>query len=90
MTDEMYTTKQAALYLGVAEADVRLAVRQGKLKAWTLPNNRGLLVRKGDLFQFRSPGGRNTLSRQLSLFSADAREEIASNVSNEAEQQGAA
>jgi hypothetical protein len=86
MTDEMYTTKQAALYLGVAEADVRLAVRQGKLKAWTLPNNRGLLVRKGDLVQFRTPGGRNTLSRQLSLFSADAREEIASNGANEAEQ----
>lgn len=78
MTDEMYTTKQAALYLGVGEADVRLAVRQGKLRAWNMPNNRGLLIRKGDLSQFRSPGGRNALSRQLSLFSADAREGIAS------------
>ena len=89
MTDEMYTTKQAALYLGVAEGDIRLAVRQGKLRAWNLPNNRGLLVRKADLGQFRSPGGRNTLSRQLSLFSADAREEIA-NDSNGLGQQGAA
>jgi len=71
MADEMYTTKQAALYLGVTEADIRLAVRQGKLKAWTLPLNRGLLVRKADLVQFRAPSSRNSLTRQLPLFTAD-------------------
>ncbi|HEX9990548.1 MAG TPA: helix-turn-helix domain-containing protein [Chloroflexia bacterium] len=72
MTDEMYTTKQAALYLGVTEADIRLAVRENKLRAWNLPLQRGLLVRKGDLLRFREPGGRTTLTRQLPLFSADA------------------
>lgn len=71
MTDEMYTTKQAALYLGVTEADIRNTVREGKLRAWTLPLRKGLLVRKGDLMKFREPGGRNSISRQLSLFTAD-------------------
>ena len=71
MADEMYTTKQAALYLGVSEGDVRLAVRQGKLKAWTLPLDRGLLLRKADLVRFRSPSARNALTRQLPLFTAD-------------------
>ena len=71
MTDEMYTTKQAALYLGVTEADIRNTVREGKLRAWTLPLRKGLLVRKGDLMKFREPVGRNSISRQLSLFTAD-------------------
>lgn len=71
MTDEMYTTKQAALYLGVAEADIRLAVREGKLRAWNLPTRHGLLVRKADLLRFREPAGRTLLTRQLPLFSAD-------------------
>jgi len=71
MTDEMYTTKQAALYLGVTEADIRNTVREGKLRAWTLPLRKGLLVRKGDLMKFREPGGRNSISRQLSFFTAD-------------------
>ncbi len=71
MTDEMYTTKQAALYLGVTEADIRNTVREGKLRAWTLPLRKGLLVRKGDLMKFREPSGRNSISRQLSLFTAD-------------------
>jgi excisionase family DNA binding protein len=74
MTDEMYTTKQAALYLGVAEADVRLAIREGKLRAWSLPLQRGLLVRKGDLLRLREPSGRASFTRQLPLFSADGRE----------------
>ncbi|MBF6611757.1 MAG: helix-turn-helix domain-containing protein [Chloroflexi bacterium] len=73
MSDEMYTTKQAALYLGVTEADVRLAVREGKLRAWNMPMQRGLLVRKGDLLRFREPAGRSSLTRQLSLFTADQR-----------------
>lgn len=77
MADEMYTTKQAALYLGVAEGDVRLAVKQGKLKAWTLPLDRGLLVRKADLMRYRNPSARNALTRQLPLFTADANGSIA-------------
>lgn len=72
MPDEMYTTRQAALYLGVTEADIRLAIRQGKLRAWTLPLNRGLLVRKSDLMLYRHPEGRASLTRQLQLFTADA------------------
>ncbi len=75
MTDEMYTTKQAALYLGVTEADIRNTVREGKLRAWTLPLRKGLLVRKGDLMKFREPAGRNSISRQLSLFTADNRDQ---------------
>ena len=75
MTDEMYTTKQAALYLGITEADVRLAVRQGKLRAWSLPSQRGLLVRKSDLLRFRDGSGRSSLTRQLPLFAADANEQ---------------
>lgn len=72
MTDEMYTTKQAALYLGVTEGDVRNAVREGKLRAWSLPLQRGLLVRKSDLLRYREPSGRNSLTRQLPLFTADS------------------
>jgi excisionase family DNA binding protein len=71
MTDEMYTTKQAALYLGITEADVRLAIREGKLRAWSMPAQRGLLVRKGDLLRFRDPSARGALTRQLRLFAAD-------------------
>ena len=71
VTDEMYTTKQAALYLGITENDVRLAIREGKLRAWTLPVQRGLLVRKGDLARFREPASRKALTRQLPLFAAD-------------------
>jgi excisionase family DNA binding protein len=72
MADEMYTTRQAAIYLGVAEADIRLAVREGKLRAWSLPAQRSLLVRKSDLAHFREAGARAALTRQLNLFSADA------------------
>jgi excisionase family DNA binding protein len=73
MTDEMYTTRQAALYLGVTEADIRLAIREGKLRAWNLPAGRGLLVRKADLMRFRDKVGRSVLARQLPLFTADNR-----------------
>ena len=74
MTDEMYTTKQAALYLGITEGDVRLAIREGKLRAWSLPLQHGLLVRKGDLTRFRDPSSRKALTRQLPLFTADSYE----------------
>ena len=74
MADEMYTTRQAAIYLGVAEADIRLAVREGKLRAWSLPTQRALLVRKSDLARFREAGMRAALTRQLNLFSADQNE----------------
>ncbi len=75
MTDEMYTTKQAAIYLGVTEADVRLAVREGKLRAWTMPLSRSLLVRRGDLMRLREAGTYASLTRQLPLFSADTHSE---------------
>jgi len=75
MTDEMYTTKQAALYLGITEADVRLAIRDNKLRAWNLPAQRGLLVRKTDLMRFRDPSARKALTRQLPLFAADSNTE---------------
>ena len=71
MNDEMYTTKQAAIYLGVTDADVRLAIREGKLRAWTMPMSRNLLVRRSDLMKLRE-SGRSNLTRQLPLFSADA------------------
>ena len=71
MIDEMYTTRQAAIYLGVTETDIRLAVRQGKLRAWSMPSQRGLLVRKSDLSRFREGNGRSSLTRQLTLFTAD-------------------
>ena len=53
---------------------IRLAVREGKLRAWSMPLQRGLLVRKTDLMRFRQAGNRATLTRQLPLFSADNRE----------------
>jgi excisionase family DNA binding protein len=83
MTDEMYTTKQAALYLGIAEGDVRLAIREGKLRAWNLPAQRGILVRKTDLLRFREPAGRKSLTRQLPLFAADNYVEPATTASSE-------
>ena len=47
------------------------AIREGKLRAWSLPAQRGLLVRKGDLLRFREPSARGSLTRQLPLFAAD-------------------
>jgi excisionase family DNA binding protein len=83
MTDEMYTTKQAALYLGITEGDVRLAIRDNKLRAWNLPAQRGLLVRKTDLMRFRDPSARKALTRQLPLFAADSNtEQPAANETN--------
>jgi excisionase family DNA binding protein len=83
MTDEMYTTKQAALYLGITESDVRLAIRDNKLRAWNLPAQRGLLVRKTDLMRFRDPSARKALTRQLPLFAADSNtEQPAANETN--------
>jgi len=72
MPDEMYTTRQAAIYLGVTEADIRLAIREGKLRAWAMPLDRGLIVRKSELLRFRHADGRAALTRQLQLFTADA------------------
>jgi excisionase family DNA binding protein len=72
MPDEMYTTRQAAIYLGVTEADIRLAIREGKLRAWAMPLDRGLIVRKSDLLPYRHAEGRQSLTRQLQLFTAGA------------------
>lgn len=49
MNDTVYTMKQASVYTGVTERELRLAVREGKLKAWIVPHQRTLLVRKTDL-----------------------------------------
>lgn len=70
MPDEMYTTRQAAIYLGVTEADIRLAIREGKLRAWAMPLDRGLIVRKSDLLPYRHEEARKSLTRQLQLFTA--------------------
>ena len=72
MADEIYTTRQAAIYLGVAEGDIRLAAKEGKIRAWTSPLHHGLLVRKSDLARFREDGTRAALTRQLKLFAADS------------------
>jgi excisionase family DNA binding protein len=79
----MYTTKQAALYLGITENDVRLAIREGKLRAWNMPAQRGILVRKTDLLRFREPTGRKALTRQLPLFAADSYSEPAAQAPSE-------
>ena len=49
MPDEMYTVEQAAAILGLDVGTIRLLIRQGKLRAWQLAGQRGLLVRKSDL-----------------------------------------
>jgi excisionase family DNA binding protein len=72
MPDEMYTTRQAAIYLGITETDIRLAIREGKLKAWAMPLDRGFIVRKSDLLPYRHDEARRTLTRQLQLFAAGA------------------
>ena len=64
-----YTQQQPLL--AVTEADLRLAIREGKLRAWNMPSNKGLLVRKADLIRFRGASGRDSLARQLPLFAAD-------------------
>jgi ribosomal protein S27AE len=53
MSDEMYTTKQAALYVDVEEVVIRILIREGKLRAWSMPLQPGLLVRKSDLEKLR-------------------------------------
>jgi excisionase family DNA binding protein len=66
--DELFTTRQAAAFLGVGELAIRLAVKEGKLRAWRLPNRRDALIRKRDLLPFRDPGHELLAPRQLSLF----------------------
>ncbi|HMA34840.1 MAG TPA: excisionase family DNA-binding protein [Chloroflexia bacterium] len=66
--DELFNTRQAAAFLGVGELTVRLAVKEGKLRAWRLPNQRDVLIRKRDLLPFREPGHELLGPRQLSLF----------------------
>ncbi len=66
--DELFTTRQAAAFLGVGEANIRLAVGDGRLRAWRMPNRRELLVRKRDLLPLRDAGLDRLGPRQLSLF----------------------
>ncbi len=46
---ELLNTKEAAILCGTDEATIRLAIRQGELRAWQLPTQRGMLVRNDDL-----------------------------------------
>ena len=66
--DELFTTRQAATFLGVGELAIQRAIKEGKLRAWRLPNRRDVLVRKRDLLPFRDPGHELLAPRQLSLF----------------------
>lgn len=50
--DEMLTVEQAATLAGVDASAIRLAIRQGDLRAWALPMLRGLLVRESDVRQW--------------------------------------
>ncbi|HUS13587.1 MAG TPA: excisionase family DNA-binding protein [Chloroflexia bacterium] len=70
--DELFTTRQAAAYLGVGEPAIHLAVKEGKLRAWRLPSRRDVLIRKRDLQPFREPGHTLLAPRQLSLFDEPA------------------
>ncbi|MGI8587129.1 MAG: excisionase family DNA-binding protein [Chloroflexia bacterium] len=66
--DELFSTRQAAVYLGVGEIAIRLAVKEGKLRAWRLPQSRDMLIRKRDLLPFRDPGQSLVGPRQLTMF----------------------
>jgi excisionase family DNA binding protein len=66
--DELFTTRQAAAFLGVGEPAIRLAVREGRLRAWRMPNRKEVLIRKRDLLPFLDTGRESLGPRQLSLF----------------------
>ncbi len=66
--DELFTTRQAAAFLGVGETAIRIAAKEGKLRAWRLPQSRDILIRKRDLLPFRDPGHTLLAPRQLSMF----------------------
>jgi hypothetical protein len=66
--DELYTMRQAAAFLGVAEAVVGRMVQGGQLRAWSAPNNKTLLIRKRDLLPFLDPDATLPMPRQMSLF----------------------
>ncbi|MDQ2806948.1 MAG: excisionase family DNA-binding protein [Chloroflexota bacterium] len=71
--DELFTTRQAAAFLGVEELTVRLAIKQGTLRAWRMPQSRHVLIRKRDLLPFHDPAHALLAApRQLALFSDDA------------------
>ncbi len=71
--DELFTTRQAAAFLGVEDLTIRLAIKQGTLRAWRLPQGRDVLIRKRDLLPFRAPHQALLAApRQLALFGDDA------------------
>ena len=67
-TDELYSLRQAAAFLGVPEPVVQRMIQSGQIRAWSLPSNRTMLVRKRDLLPFLDPDGELPLPRQLPLF----------------------
>ena len=64
---------QAAAFLGILEMDVRRMVQGGKLRAWSLPNSKAMLVRKRDLLPFLDPGAELPVARQLPMFADEQR-----------------
>ena len=70
--DELYTMRQAAAFLGVAEGVVSRMVASEQLRAWTAPNNKTLLICKRDLLPSSIPGD-PPAPRQLSLLATSAR-----------------
>jgi excisionase family DNA binding protein len=72
-SDDLYTLRQAAAFLGILEMDVRRMVQGGKLRAWSLPNSKTMLVRKRDLLPFLDPGAELPVARQLPMFADEQR-----------------
>jgi excisionase family DNA binding protein len=73
--DELYTTLQAAAFLGVSELAIRTAVKEGTLRAWRLPSLRDVLIRKRDLLPFTDPDHELDAPRQLALFDERTRQQ---------------
>jgi excisionase family DNA binding protein len=71
--DDLYTLRQAAAFLSVSEVDVRRMVQAGKLRAWSMPNSKTMLVRKRDLLPFLDPGAELPVARQLPMFADEQR-----------------
>ena len=66
--DELFTTRQAAAYLNVSEMQVRLAVKEGRIHGWRMPQRKDVLIRKSDLLPFLDKLQELPGPRQLSLF----------------------
>lgn len=61
--DELYTVKQAAIFLNQGEDVVRLLIRADKLRAWSTPLRADTLVRKSDLVALRQAANQRPHAR---------------------------